>query len=512
MPRKRRYLDETEVPKEASQFIKDRFTVSGVTYSKIPSYYTKGKIANSKTGKRMTDADFVYVRQGADGKWYQTRMDKDAANINYHLNKQDIVNRSNETIDNQWRQGDGETIRVNQGDARARQQWFSNEDATKFLLTTAGLGALGAGAISAPLATALGLAGGYAGGKAVDKGMQFGTGKTWGEWMSDKTGLPEWFSEYTNPGAIVGGTAAAGLGYSKLASAYTNPNSLLNRNIRTEIYNRKFPFTYDMMDKANYTPFYHAAKATLKGKTIKPKSLAQRTYEMLENAIQKHNENSPLRTPFIGESIADYVARPVRAKYPQTVASKYISDLASISNRAKAFSKYLGLDVNDSEPLFLFDKNKTYSNYIKQPDGTYTVPGISKSGSQFVNDMMPILEGPNKGEYIRPDGTFITRDNVIRNHGGVGGKVVRASDGSVELQMEDVFDLQPLESIKWLPKSIRNIEVSRLIPGAKPFTVKFSTHNSHMTPEEFINAKNKYKTSDIELDTYKNIMKYRGKR
>jgi len=510
MPRiKRRYLDDTPIGADVSQYINNPFTVNGITYATVPSRYTKGKIANSRT-KEDANTSNVYIKQGADGKWYQTRMDKDAANINYHLNQQDIANRSNETIDNQWRQGDGETIRVNQGDARARQQWFSNEDATKFLLTTAGLGALGAGAISAPLTTALGIAGGYAGGKAVDKGMQLGTGKTWGEWMSDKTGLPEWFSEYTNPGAIVGGTAA-GLGYSKLASAYTNPNSLLNRNIRAEIYNRKFPFTYDMMDKANYTPFYHAAKATLKGKTIKPRSLAQRTYEMLESALQKDNKNSPLRTPFLGESIADYVARPVRAKYPQDAASKYINDLAGISNRVKAFSKYLGLDINDSEPLFLFDKNKTYSNYVEQPDGTYTVPGIGKSGSQFVNDMMPIREGPNKGEFIRPDGSFVTRDNVIRNHGGVGGKVVRASDGGVELQMEDVFDLQPLESIKWLPKSIRNIEVSRLIPGAKPFTVKFSTHNSRMSPEEFINAKNKYKVSDRELNTYYNIIKYIGK-
>lgn len=210
-----------EITPESYQFIKDQFTVNGVTYGKIPSQYTKGKIANSKT-KENIKSDNVYVRLGNDGKWYQTRMDKDAANINYHLNQQDIANRSNQIIDNQWRQGDGETIRVNQGDARARQQWFSNEDATKFLLTTAGLGALGIGAVSAPLATALGLAGGYAGGKAVDKGMQLGTGKTWGEWMSDKTGLPEWFSEFTNPGTIVGGAVGGYKGY-KFDESFTRP-------------------------------------------------------------------------------------------------------------------------------------------------------------------------------------------------------------------------------------------------------------------------------------------------
>ena len=159
MSRRRRYLDETEVPKEANQFIKDQFTVNGVTYGKMPSYYNKGKIADSKT-KDDIKSDKVYVRQGDNGKWYQTRMDKDANNINYYLDNKALIDRSNEIIESQSKQGIGHKIEVDKADARARQQWFSNEDATKFLLTTAGLGALGGGLISAPLATTLGLAGG----------------------------------------------------------------------------------------------------------------------------------------------------------------------------------------------------------------------------------------------------------------------------------------------------------------------------------------------------------------
>lgn len=217
-------LSETPINEAASQYINNPFTVNGITYATIPSEYTKGKIANPKT-KEDTDTSNVYVRQGTDGKWYQTRMDKDANNINYYLDNKSLIDRSNEIIDNQWEQGDGHKIAVNQADARARQQWFSNEDATKFLLTTAGLGALGGGLISAPLATTLGLGGSYVGGKAVDKGMQLGTGKTWAQWMNDKTGLPEWFTEFTNPGAIIGG----GKGFKWGKSAQNNLNYSLAR-------------------------------------------------------------------------------------------------------------------------------------------------------------------------------------------------------------------------------------------------------------------------------------------
>lgn len=253
MPRKRRYLDETEVSKEANQVIKDKFTVNGVTYGTIPSHYTKGKIANSKTKSDIT-SDRVYVRQGDDGKWYQTRMDKDGNNINYYLDNKALIDRSNEIIESQSKQGIGHKIEVDKADARARQQWFSNEDATKFLLTTAGLGTLGGGFISAPLATTLGLVGGYAGGKAVDAGMRLGTGKTWGEWMSDKTGLPEWVTEFTNPGTVVGGIGGIrGAGYK------------LNTSLRTPIKNTNFknltmPYSvyYDMLKRASpYTWINH---------------------------------------------------------------------------------------------------------------------------------------------------------------------------------------------------------------------------------------------------------------
>ena len=221
-------LSETPINEAALQYINNPFTINGITYATIPSIFTKDKVANPRT-KEDTNTPNVYVKQGTDGKWYQTRMDKDANNINYYLDNKALIDRSNEIIDNQWEQGDGHKIAVNQADARARQQWFSNEDATKFLLTTAGLGALGGGLISAPLATTLGLAGSYVGGKAVDKGMQLGTGKTWAQWMNDKTGLPEWFSEFTNPGTIAGGGIGGRKGFKWDKSVQNNLNYSLAR-------------------------------------------------------------------------------------------------------------------------------------------------------------------------------------------------------------------------------------------------------------------------------------------
>lgn len=245
---------------EAYQFIKDQFTVNGVTYGKIPSYYTKGKVANSKT-KDDIKSDAVYVRLGDDGKWYQTRMDQDAFNINYYFDNKPLIDRSNEIIDNQWEQGDGHKIAVNQADARARQRWFSNEDATKFLLTTAGLGMLGAGVVTAPLATTLGLVGGYGGAKAVDAGMQKATGQTWGQWMNNKTGLPEWFSEFTNPGALIGGWKGAKLG---------------GQDITT--YQAAYPYIKNLIiDSSNAAGLMNTLNRTLKAtpKFINPKFMRQ---------------------------------------------------------------------------------------------------------------------------------------------------------------------------------------------------------------------------------------------
>lgn len=69
--------------------------------------------------------------------------------------------------------------------------------------------------ISIPFATSL--VAGTKGAELVDKGMSQFNGKTWGETVSEITGYPRLVTEFTNPGALVGG----GGGY-KLTNSYLN--------------------------------------------------------------------------------------------------------------------------------------------------------------------------------------------------------------------------------------------------------------------------------------------------
>lgn len=87
-------------------------------------------------------------------------------------------------------------------------------------------GATMGGALAAPVTTATAMAGGWAGGKAIDTGMKFATGKTWAENMHNWTGLDKEAAEITNPGMwIGGGIGVKGLNLAKqrvLDSAYNN--------------------------------------------------------------------------------------------------------------------------------------------------------------------------------------------------------------------------------------------------------------------------------------------------
>lgn len=470
MARKRRYLDETEVSKEANQVIKDKFTVNGVTYGTIPSHYTKGKIANSKTKDDIT-SDRVYVRQGDDGKWYQTRMDKDANNINYYLDNKALIDRSNEIIESQSKQGIGHKIEVDKADARARQQWFSNEDATKFLLTTAGLGALGGGLISAPLATTLGLAGGYGGGKLVDKGMQLGTGKTWGQWASDKTGLPEWLADFTNPGMLAGGFGAG-----DIATNYLNPRSLLNQNIRTAIFNRKTPLGYDLRDPNNLIPFIEGIGNSMIGRNIPQNSQALSTYNNILRIAKMTNlgktwSKTNIPKPKTGQSALDYVS-----SLPQDLREAGMFG----SNRAIGFDKYLGLNNYDNMPL-MYSKNGNQirlTKYIRNKDGSYNVKFDKDVAYKYLRDGRI---NPNINKFIdKNSDNFIGYDYLINNHGGMNGKLsLGNTPRTYNLTATDIFDLMPFQKFNsWkyynkIPKSIRDFEVSKIIPGAKPYEVKF---------------------------------------
>ena len=75
----------------------------------------------------------------------------------------------------------------------------------EYALPAIGLTALTGGAFAAaPVVSAAAVAGGTVGGKAVDFGTKFVTGKTWADKVHDWTGLDKEPAEMTNPGMWVG--------------------------------------------------------------------------------------------------------------------------------------------------------------------------------------------------------------------------------------------------------------------------------------------------------------------
>ena len=83
----------------------------------------------------------------------------------------------------------------------------------KHSLPLLGLAATGIGSfLSAPITTTAAMAGGWAGGKALDSGMKLATGKSWAENMYDWIGLDKEPAEVTNPVMWVGGGLGSKVG------------------------------------------------------------------------------------------------------------------------------------------------------------------------------------------------------------------------------------------------------------------------------------------------------------
>lgn len=195
--------------------------------------------------------------------------------------------------------------------------------------------------------------------------------------------------------------------------AYENPNSLLNRNIRTEIANIKPPFGYDIVDPRNYYPFLKGTAETLIGRQAKLRPLEE---VVARDAIEH----------------TDAFAR----------------------NSNIAFRKYLGLPSD--EPLMGLRSENLLSSYIPNGKGSYYVNFTPKEELDLLDNFIT-----NKGKGLY--------DTALGSHGGMGAKI----EGDY-LKFKDVYDLQPFNSSRYMPKFMRDFEVSNLIPGAKPFTLEGS--------------------------------------
>ena len=83
----------------------------------------------------------------------------------------------------------------------------------KYTIPAAALASAGlAGFVAAPVSFIAGGAGAEVGGKTFDFGTKLVTGKSWADWLSNKTGLDKEVATMTNPGMIAGGAYGGWVG------------------------------------------------------------------------------------------------------------------------------------------------------------------------------------------------------------------------------------------------------------------------------------------------------------
>lgn len=216
---------------------------------------------------------------------------------------------------------------------------------------------------------------------------------------------------------------------------YFNPTSQLNTNIRTHIANDKVPYGYVLADKDNYMPFIKGLYDTVR------------------------NKNTPLL------SIEDKISSKPWYRAKKKLAGEnggqgYDEDM--IHNREAAFRETLGLDDLSQYPITTNSGNKTF--YVRNNKDNHLF-----NLSLEEEDQLSLLNN-----YIEYGGTQL-RDGIIGNHGGMGHNLQIDPTGRFgKLSVEDTFDLMPLQSMPFLPKTLQNIEVSSILPGYKPFHTKFN--------------------------------------
>lgn len=260
--------------------------------------------------------------------------------------------------------------------------------------------------------------------------------------------LPKvWDNKYA---PIVGGVLGGALGGSvgnKLGGAWTNPNSLWSKNIRTEFANKKVPIGYEPFDKNNVLPYIIGTYNTL----LKRQSPLK---DRLNLAIDRFGwiKSKP------GESVEDYV----KTKFAPDSESR--RDFIRHYNRQGAFRHYLGIG-DDADNLKMLTNDGKLKSYYKNDDGTYGFPFDSSDEQRFIYQS----KVDNKNIKANDETGFIsevpllTYDTALHNHGNVGGKL-HYTDNDIVMDILDPWDLHPSSSL---------YEMSHYLPaGAEPFTLR----------------------------------------
>ena len=221
---------------------------------------------------------------------------------------------------------------------------------------------------------------------------------------------------YNNVGAHTALNASAP--FMAFGINYVNPSSLLNRNIRTALYNNKIPYSYNLFDINVPKSFIEGGLKALKGEEVKQ-----------------------LATPKWFNGKKNFLGIP--AGKAETL------NQMSMDHRAAAWARYLGL--ND---------NLQGVGYIRSRPGWVTKPTEPLKHKRYA-ELVTESEAINGGQL----GGVISDKPVYNVAGNMGYKVNPTSNIA---RIFDRWDLQPFKG-SGIP-ILENFEASQILPGAKPFT------------------------------------------
>ena len=205
---------------------------------------------------------------------------------------------------------------------------------------------------------------------------------------------------------------------------YVNPNSLLNQNIRTALYNNKIPYSYNLLDINIPKSYIEGSIEALRGNKIQ--QLAK------PNWFNKSGN--------ILGSTGEASARPLTEMHQ--------------NHRAAAWARYLGLD-DTLQGVGYIPSREGWVTKVKDPyfENAYRAQ---------------IYEKLQKGQSSLK-GTI--SDKSVYNTAGGMGYEINPSNGVVRIF--DVWDLQPFKTLN-IP-FLKNFEASQILPGAKPFNFETFT-------------------------------------
>ena len=261
-------------------------------------------------------------------------------------------------------------------------------------------------------------------GEAIDQVPVLGP--TFNEYVAPVMSLGNWISGKGNPwkGAEIRANDERQLGAwlpfdfigIKGVKSYLNKESLLNKNIRTALYNNKMPFGYNIFD-INI-----------------PKSFAEGLIKSMGN-IEIPQMTEPKWFKY--KKVANDFGIP---------EGQSLKDPRTLNNRAAAWARYLGLD-----------DNLQGSGYIESRPGWVTKPHdpyFKKAYADEIKREMSKNGGKSKG--------VISDKSIYNTAGNMGYEITNGV-----ARVYDTWDLQPLK--KFNIPFIKNFEASQILPGAKPF-------------------------------------------